>query len=178
MADFNSALPVILRHEGGLVDDPKDPGGITNFGISLRFLEEHNLDLNDDGEVNGQDIRGLTHDQAADVYRHYFWESNGYGRIPDQTLATKVFDVCVNAGPKRAHILLQRAVDALGATLATDGVLGPASWAAVLSADASALTQAMCDAQSAFYRSLVQEKPALSKFLQGWLKRAAWPGHA
>lgn len=178
MADFNSAVAIILLHEGGLVSDAADPGGITNYGISLRFLQEHDLDENQDGEVDGDDIKGLTHDEAADLYRRYFWMANGYDHIDDQTLATKIFDVCVNAGAKRAHILLQRALNALGANLPEDGQLGPTTWAALRGAAPADLTQAICAAQANFYRNLVQEKPQLAKFLAGWLKRAAWPAPA
>ena len=175
MADFNSAIAVILAHEGGLNNVAGDPGGITNYGISLRFLQEHQLDVNDDGEVDARDIRGLTHDQAADIYRRFFWMANGYDHVDDQTLATKIFDICVNAGPKRAHILLQRALNALGCKVDEDGQLGPGTWAAMRGTPPAALTQALVKAQQYFYRNLVAEKPQLAKFLAGWLKRAGWP---
>jgi lysozyme family protein len=175
MSEFAVALPIILAHEGGLVDNPADPGGVTDFGISLRFLQEHGLDLNGDGDVDGDDIRGLTHDQAGDIYRHYFWDANDYSRIADQTLATKVFDVCVNSGPHQAHTLVQRALCAVGQIVTVDGALGAKSFAAIAAADAAKLTQAICDAQADFYRNLAKQKPQLAQFLSGWLKRAAWP---
>jgi lysozyme family protein len=62
MSDFNQAVKVILQHEGGYVDNPNDPGGATNYGISLRFLADHpeSGDFNGDGEVDAEDIANMT----------------------------------------------------------------------------------------------------------------------
>ena len=64
MADSILALKTILCHEvgntgDGLVDDPDDPGGITKYGVSFRFLKDHGIDVDGDGDIDAEDIRGL-----------------------------------------------------------------------------------------------------------------------
>lgn len=117
---FQTSLAFVLKHERGLVDDPDDPGGITNFGISLRFLKS---------EVNryatDQDIIRLTPEAAEELYRIHFWERCRCGDMP-APLALVVFDCAVNQGCGAAAKLLQRSV---GVTV--DGVIGPITIQAV-----------------------------------------------
>ncbi len=100
MAKFKSAIPTIFLHEGGSVNHPNDPGGETNFGITKRTYPH-------------LDIKNLTKAQAREIYRRDFWNPGKYEKIDNQQAATKVFDMAVNMGPKRAHRLLQKAVNAL-----------------------------------------------------------------
>ena len=175
MSRFDDAFPVILAHEGGYVDDPADPGGATHYGISLRFLRREGLDLNMDGDVDGDDVRGMTKTAAMALYREFFWEQNGYSRIVDSQVATKVFDLCVNMGAPRAHRLLQKALNACKYTLEVDGVFGPKTLLATNQAEARELLLALCSEAADYYRVLVELKPQLGRFLNGWLKRAFWP---
>jgi lysozyme family protein len=176
MSDFNQAIGVILTHEGGWVNNKNDPGGATNYGISLRFvlsLADHSyFDLNHDGQVNGDDIRIMPKELAIKVYKEQFWDKFGYGNIVNQTVATKIFDMCVNMGSGQAHKIVQRALG-----IADDGVLGNGSRAAINAQDPNALVPKICDGQKAFYNNLVAQKPQYQEFLSGWLYRAAWPYH-
>lgn len=176
MANFNFAIKVILRHEGGLVDNPADPGGVTNYGICFRLIKTEGIDIDRDGDVDADDIRNITREQASAIFKERFWDANNYGSIGDDVLATKIFDVCVNTGPKQAHVIVQRALCALGRQVTVDGALGPKSWAAIHACDPKKLTQAICEAQAAFYIALASKRPQLSQFLKGWLKRASWAG--
>ncbi|KKL48233.1 hypothetical protein LCGC14_2327530, partial [marine sediment metagenome] len=97
MASFDKAIPTILKHEGGYVHDPLDPGGETNFGISKRAFPE-------------LDIKNLTSGQAVDIYRERYWLHHIYDGIVNQDIATKVFDLAVNMGHRAAHRLLQKAL--------------------------------------------------------------------
>ena len=178
MADFDQAIGTVLAHEGGLADDPDDPGGITNFGISLRFLRATGDlllgDVDGDGDLDGDDIRAMTAERAARLYKAHFWDVWGYGRIADQAVATKVFDTAVNVGPAEANRILQRAVNEVGtAGLDVDGVLGPKTLAAVNAADPGRLLGALRAEQATFYGDLVDRNPRLGKYLKGWLRRAA-----
>jgi len=178
---FESALRTVLAHEGGYTNDANDPGGPTNFGVSLRFAltvgdadgdGRPDLDLDRDGDVDADDIRRMTREEAARVYRSQWWDRYGYGRLT-LPIATKVFDLAVNAGSVQAHKILQRAVRAVGGPiLVDDGVLGPKTLAAVGDAPANYVLVAARSEAAGFYRGLVQVKPSLSKFLVGWLNRA------
>ena len=180
---FDRALAVVLSHEGGFVNNPSDPGGATNFGISLRWLKEIGMldldgdghpegDLNLDGHIDLADIKELTRDGAANFYRRHWWDKNDYGSLP-LIVAVKLFDLAVNMGATQAHKVLQRSCRACGQLITDDGVLGPKSRAAVRGVDTQTmLVAAMRSEAAGFYRGLVSAKPSLGVFLNGWLNRA------
>lgn len=179
---FASALAVVMKHEGGFINDPDDPGGATKFGISLRWLKEvGELDLDGDGLPDGDldldghidlnDIEGLTHDNAAWFYKAHWWDRHRYGDF-SLTIATKVFDLAVNMGSGQAHKCVQRASRACGRPLADDGILGPRTRAALADLDPKPLRAALCSEAAGFYRGLVTARPVSAKYLNGWLNRA------
>lgn len=106
MSAFDRALALVLRHEGGLVDDPNDPGGLTNFGISQRAYP-------------GVDIRALDQVAAGVIYRRDYWDAVKGDQLPEG-LAICVFDAAVNMGTDKAIRLLQKAC-----SVQVDGILGP-----------------------------------------------------
>lgn len=179
MADFDLAIGAILENEGGYVNNPNDSGGATNFGVSLRFLADYPDygDFNRDGIVDVADIKSMTVEDACVIYKDLWWNKYGYGRIDDQTIATKVFDLAVNMGAKRAHILLQSALNkAFGLRLETDGILGPAT-IRVLNActdgdEEQTLITAYCDEAYGFYQRLIAKNPKYRVFDKGWKRRA------
>ncbi|MDF2866609.1 MAG: hypothetical protein K0S11_79 [Gammaproteobacteria bacterium] len=178
MAEFERAIPSILQHEGGYVNDAVDPGGATNYGISLRYLKglgNEIGDLNKDGVIDGSDIKTMTQQEAMAIYRRDWWDQYKYGLITDQRVATKVFDMAVNMGGGQAHKLLQRACNQVckQALLSVDGVLGIKTLTQVNRLPSDILLVALREQMANFYRGLVQQKPALAKFLRGWLNRAA-----
>jgi lysozyme family protein len=181
MSSFDLAIPIILKHEGGYVNHPKDPGGATNFGISLRFLEKVgdldndgwlDGDLDHDGDVDIDDIRAMTETQAKSFYFDHFWDNNQYHLISSQSLATKVFDMTVNMGSRQSHKLLQRTLRAFGRPLNDDGIIGKKSLFAINQTDPYCLLAAYKCQCEGFYRLLVAEKPQTrSDFIDGWLNR-------
>lgn len=172
MADFSQAVEVVLAHEGGFVDHPNDPGGATKYGITLPTLREAGFDMDGNGLITKEDINKLSREAAMEIYRQYWWERYGYGKIEDQALATKVFDFSVNMGPSAAHRLLQRALRAAETPVSEDGVLGPETLGAAARADPRVLLAALRSEGAGFYRLLAAQKPELSVFLAGWLSRA------
>ena len=185
-AIFEQGLAVVLAHEGGFVDDPVDPGGATNWGISLRWLKSIgdydddgvlDGDLDGDGDVDRDDIFAMTRAQAAEFYRVHFWDRYRYGRIHAPVVAMKVFDLTVNMGSgykarTGAHTLLQRACRANDRPLVEDGLLGPKSIRAVNECDPVALLSAVRSEAGGFYRGLIAARPQFEKYRRGWLKRA------
>ena len=148
------ALDLVFEQEGGYVRDPHDPGGETNFGISKRAHPEI-------------DIRNLTRDKAAEVYRKRYWLPV-YDRFKSPEVAAKVFSLAVNMGSRPAHRCLQRAIRGAGQPpVAVDGVIGPVTLAATDRADPAMLIASLRSEAACFYRSL--GKP---RYLRGWENRA------
>lgn len=179
MATFEKAIPIILAHEGGYVNHPNDPGGATNFGISLRFLADHPSvgDFNDDGAVDVQDIRNMTVEDAMMIYKMFWWDKFKYGNINDQTIATKIFDFSVNMGAHRAHVLLQTALNnAFSLQLTVDGILGRASFGTLNEIMDGGQEQVLIDAYNneawGFYQRIMVRNPKLKVFERGWRNRA------
>jgi lysozyme family protein len=178
VSEFNQAITVILRHEGGWVNNPRDRGGETNFGISMRMIRHEGItpEMLDLPNLDPDSLKGLRVGRAALIYNKLFWTRFGYGRIADQQVATKIFDCSVNMGPGRAHILAQQAAIGLGQThIMVDGIMGPLTVAAINACFATAYLQAYGEAMADFYRHICERNPTQLEFLAGWLKRAAWP---
>jgi lysozyme family protein len=173
MADFNSFLPTLLKHEGGYVNDPADPGGATNKGITIATFSQCAQRLL--GIAPSLDaLRGLTDQQAGVIYKALYWDAIRGDRIALQPLAEIVFDFQVNAGSQSAK-LLQRVLNDLGAhpPLVVDGAIGAGTLAALDATDAYVVYARFKQGRADYYRALVQKRPALGKFLKGWLNRVA-----
>lgn len=178
MANFESCLAYVLGHEGGLTKDKADPGGITNFGISLRFLREVPADnlkrAGIFGDVTEQTIIDLTQDQAAKIYNSEFWVKAPYEKIMNGIIGKYIFDMAVHHGLSRATKIIQRACCAAQKTkdyVNDDGVFGKKTLAAVNYASFM-LIPAMISERTGFMRQLVAVDPKLDVFLDGWLTRA------
>lgn len=173
MGNYEKALKVGFCHEGGLSDIKDDPGGLTSFGISLRFLKDYGIDLDNDGDIDSGDILSITQQKSAELYLKYFWLPGHCQDISEYPISEKMFDICINTGISRASKLIQVAANNLGAKLAVDGVLGPVSIKTINNLDCKKLLNQICLEQAKFYKNLVQNKPKSAKFLSGWLVRAA-----
>jgi len=175
MLDFGVAIAVILHHEGGYVNNPADPGGATRYGVSLRFLRSEGIDIDGDGDIDADDVKGLSLPKAVQIYQERFWLRYGYDKIDSALVAIKLFDMCVNMGPRQAHKILQSALVALGFPVKIDGVLGPKTLAAVRACAAWDLVLELTQQHAEFYDFLVGSHPQYGQFHEGWLRRAAWP---
>lgn len=184
MSDYSAAIKVILAHEGGLVDNPNDHGGITNFGLTIPWLNAHadcQKYAGHPGPWTPDDVRLMTKAMASLIYKECMWDIHGYGNIGDTLVATKVFDMAVNFGEMRGEKFMQRAVNALGfqPPLMCDGNLGPKSFAAINSfstdEDRQKLLRSCCDLMTNFYNAIVERDPTQKVFIHGWLERAQWP---
>jgi lysozyme family protein len=162
MSDFQRAIISVLQHEGGLVNHTHDPGGITHFGISLRYLQQQ------DPTLTAEDVKNLTQEAAIKIYQTDWWERYQYSAIQPQEIATKLFDLAINMGSQHAHICLQRALRAAtGKLFLEDGLLGEKSFTAINTAPPAIVLAALKSEAAGFYRSL--NKP---EFETGWLNRA------
>jgi len=111
--NFEKCLVVILKNEGGFVNHPKDPGGITNLGVTKRTYE-HFLNRS----VSEQEMRDLTAHNVAPVYKKMYWDKVKGDQLPEG-LDLCVFDFAVNSGPSRAIKTLQLIVNSK-----PDGIIG------------------------------------------------------
>jgi lysozyme family protein len=148
--DFDAAFERLIGHEGGYVDDPRDPGGRTKYGISQRSYP-------------GEDIAGLTLDRARAIYKRDFWGPAGCDAAPD-AVRFDLFDMAVNSGVRAAVKTLQGAA---GET--EDGILGPRTLQAVQSMPPARLLARFNGARLEFMASL-HTWPA---FGRGWARRIA-----
>lgn len=184
MSDFDKAIETVLSHEGFYSNDPADKGGATKYGVSLRFLQslgESLGDIDSDGDVDIQDIKSLTLDEAKRIYRSQWWDKFGYSQIRDDSLATKVLDLSINMGATQAHRLLQTAINRLGIDkLVVDGKLGPKSFLAINRGYPTSLiiAKAYADEAARFYIDLTFSRIRQmgleqgGKYLFGWIRRA------
>lgn len=177
MADFETAVKFVLASEGGLEENPNDNGGITNFGISLRFLRE----VKDEnlrkygifGVVNENTIRQLVIEQAKIIYRGEFWEENGFEEICVQNLCNYLFDMAVNHGVSQAVKLLQRSVCAsafVRGFLHDDGIMGTKTLD-VANLLGDKLLPILVALRVDYCRYLVEINPKNQANLDGWLNR-------
>lgn len=160
---------MLLGFEGGFVDDPADPGGATNKGITLTtfgLCAQSLLGV----EPSLDNLKALTDAQAGIIYKARYWDPIRAGQYPSQNLANIVFDFYVNAGTN-ATKTLQSVLNGLGAALTVDGSIGPASLQALANADADEVYRQYKTARIDYYQNLVARQPSLSRFLKGWLNR-------
>ena len=155
--NFERCLAVVLDKEGGFSNDPKDRGGPTQMGITLATLAERREC--GPAALTADDVRNLTRREAAEIYRARYWLPMRCNDLP-HGIDLMVFDFGVNAGPRTAVKLLQRA-----AGVVDDGSVGPRTLAAVKAA--GGLIDALVEARLAHYRSLGN----YATFGNGWTNR-------
>ena len=154
LTKFEDIIEVVLEHEGGYVNDPKDPGGETNFGIAKRSHPD-------------VDIANLTKDGAKEIYKEHYWVKNKVESLSEE-LRHIYFDMCVNQGRGRAVKILQQTANAKGAGLKVDGGRGPMTIRAM---DGVELDRVRAY-RVKYYADLVTRKPDLERFYFGWFRRA------
>lgn len=180
MSDVRRIAEEIVAREGGFVNDPADPGGATNHGVTLATLRAVGRDMTGDGRIDVADVQALSRDQAVDIFLNHYFARPGLSGLP-LALQPSVFDMYVNAG-SMAVKLLQRVLRACGHQVRDDGALGPDTLAAAMAEDARG-PQALVDrygvARRDFYYGLADVRPASRKYARrrdggkgGWITRA------
>jgi len=156
--NFRSALQAVLLHEGGYVNNPKDPGGMTNLGVTKKVWEEwvgH--------PVGEKEMRALTPDTVAPMYRKKYWDAIKGDELPTG-LDYLMFDFAINAGPGRAIKTMQKAIGTV-----PDGAIGPKTMQALKDADQKDLVAKFSMEKELFYKAL----PTFATFGKGWMRRVA-----
>jgi lysozyme family protein len=174
------ATEIVMR-EGGFVDDPDDPGGATKHGVTIGTMRGLGLDLDRDGDVDREDVRALTRDQAIDIFIRDYFEKPRIALLPEAIQAS-VFDMQVNAGAEAVRIL-QRLLTRSGFPAGADGRIGPRTAAAAAAAADALGTAELADAYGIarrdYYYALGDRRVASRKYCRrrdggkgGWILRA------
>ncbi|MEO5620600.1 MAG: holin-associated N-acetylmuramidase [Cypionkella sp.] len=180
MKSVETLAEEIVAREGGFVNDPADPGGATNHGVTMNTLRRLGIDVNRDTRIDELDVRALTSRQAVDIYLEHYYRRTGVGALPE-VLQPSVFDMYVNAGGNAVKVL-QRLLISMGFACDPDGQIGPQTIrAAQLAYEAAPdhLADAYGIARRNYYYALADARPASRKFARrrdggkgGWILRA------
>lgn len=178
MADFQTCVAYVLKHEGGLSKNPTDSGGCTNFGISLRYLrgvpEDRLKKYGIFGEVTEKEIEELTEGQAEKIYYSEFWMNGPFEKIQNGILAKYIFDMSVHHGMAQATRITQRACCAaqkLKDYVKDDAIFGAKTIQAVNQASFT-LVPALIATRVGYMRQIIALNDKLGVFWEGWEVRA------
>ena len=170
----------IVAREGGYVNDPDDPGGVTKHGVTLNTLRRLGLDITGDTRIDAADVSALTAQQAVDIYVEHYFRRTGVAQLPE-SLQPSVFDMYVNAGSNAVKVL-QRLLAQMGFACDPDGQIGAQTIHAAQLAHQAApshLADAYAIARRNYYYSLADARPASRKYARkrdggkgGWILRA------
>lgn len=175
MTRLEAIMDGVLEREGGFVDNPADPGGATNFGITARTL----------GQWRGfkrnatvDEVKALKAEEALQIYRDRYVVEPGFGNFSDRPLLQETLvDVAVNSGPSKAIKLLQRALE-----IPDDGILGPLTVNAARAQPEQRIAVRVCTERLRFLGRLISKNlddhdqdgiPDNTEFASGWLNRTA-----
>jgi lysozyme family protein len=158
---YAKALRFVLQWEGGYVNDPADPGGATNCGITQAVYDAWRASA----KQPKQPVRQITAGEVEAIYRAKYWDACRCGELPEP-VDLAVFDSAVNCGVSRACKWLQEAAGVL-----VDGEIGPKTIAAVKAADATVIAGRVAALRDAHYARIVKANPRLAKFSKGWGNR-------
>ncbi|MCY0148319.1 hypothetical protein OEG84_11505 [Hoeflea sp. G2-23] len=161
--NFARALPLVLKHEGGFVNNAKDPGGATNKGVTLATFRRF---VKSNGTV--EDLKSITDAQVSTVYYRGYWAAVQAHALP-AGVDYAVFDFAVNSGPTRAAKYLQQVVG-----VKVDGRIGPLTVAAVERHGVGTVIEDLCNARLGFLKRAKNRKTGAllwPTFGKGWSRR-------
>lgn len=171
-ANFDKSLPLVLAHEGGYVNHPRDPGGATNKGVTQAVYDAYRLTKG----LKKRSVKSITSPEVSEIYKSRYWDLAHCSEFP-AGVDYAVFDYAVNSGVGKAIKDLQRTVNAFGANrvkglvpLKVDGIAGQDTKAAVekcCDEDEEAFINSLCDRRMSFLKSL----KTWGTFGKGWKRR-------
>jgi type VI secretion system secreted protein VgrG len=168
--NFSKISPVILKNEGGFVNDPDDSGGATNKGIAWATWKKYaKEDLGVEPTLGN--LKNLTTKQAEVIYQKRYWGPSGFAAVKDPKLALMTYDwsITSSGAGKQVQKLLN---SEFGQNVNVDGAFGPKTIQAMNNVtDSDKLTNRIAEIRKDYYNNLAQTRPANAKFLKGWLNR-------
>lgn len=155
--NFAASLAAVLRSEGGFVNDPRDPGGATNEGVTQAVYD----DWRKNEKLPTRGVRDINAYEVGAIYRRLYWDVIRGDELPFG-VEYCTFDFAVNSGVNRAARFLQRSAGAI-----EDGQIGSATIAAATALPPLTLIDRVCDARLGFLKGL----PIFDRFGRGWTRR-------
>jgi lysozyme family protein len=156
--NWDKSFEMVLVHEGGYVNDPRDPGGRTNLGVTQKAWEAYW-----NRSSSEEEMRRLTPNIVKPFYKAMYWDKIKGDQLP-AGVDYAAYDLAVNSGTGRAAKYLQQI-----AGVTADGVIGPKSIEAIKACDPEQTVQALCDMRLDFLKRL----PTFETFGKGWSRRVA-----
>ncbi len=166
MAKIELLRPIILKWEGGFVNDPVDRGGATNMGVTVATWKAVGYDKDGDGDIDADDVKLMSKEDFDRVLRQY-WDRWKADQIVNQSVANILVDWVWGSG-KWGIIHPQRILG-----VATDGVVGPGTIKAVNAANQEDLFNRIYAARINFLDGIVQRRSSQKRFINGWKNRLA-----
>lgn len=158
---FEKCQPVIEKWEGTFDNDPDDPGGATNFGITIGDLARWRK-----RDVSVQEVADLSRAEARQIFLSFYWKAARCDELP-LPLAQMTYDACILTGLRRGGRTLQLALGKQEAGLAVDGTVGPATVNAARRVDVQRAVRDFAEIAEAYLRG----RPGFGKYGKGWINR-------
>jgi len=165
MANVLLLAPRILKWEGGFCDDPDDRGGATNKGVTLSTWRQVGYDKDGDGDIDANDVRLLSKEDATRVLKQYYWDRWKADLISNQSVAEILVDWVWCSG-KWGIVIPQQILQ-----VQPDGIVGNQTVNAVNSHDQRDLHSKIVEARKKFIENLISRNPSQEKFRKGWMNR-------
>lgn len=159
----------LLKAEGGYVNNPNDPGGETNMGVTKATFNR----AKKDGLVKSANVRSLTKNEVRAIFEKYYYIPCKAGLLPEP-VATIYFDMAINSGPSAAMRTLHRAMAAISEPVAETGIGGPTVTAIhkiQTENRVPILALSLMNRRKEFYDSIIQKNQKLATFRKGWMNR-------
>lgn len=165
MAKIEILAPIIFQWEGGWVNHKADKGGKTNMGVTLTTWRACGYDKDDDGDIDADDLRLITHEDVIKLLRKHYWDRWKADQIRDQSIANILVD-WVWASGKWGVIIPQRLLN-----VTADGKVGPVTLATLNQVNPKIFFLRLKEERIKFCEDLCEKDPSQKVFLQGWINR-------
>lgn len=166
MASFEKFAGKLLHLEGEFVNNPKDKGGPTKYGVILSTWKEYGHDKDGDGDIDVEDIKKLSEDDAKWIAKKIFWDYFNADFILNESVAEFIVDWGYNSGRKTVAKIVQRLVN-----VENDGIVGVQTLNAINCADQERLFNLLKIERKIFLNNIIKRKPDQIVFYDGWMNR-------
>ena len=166
MAKFENFAGKLLRLEGGYANHTLDKGGPTKYGVILSVWKEYGHDKDGDGDIDAEDIKKLSEEDAKWIAKKIFWDYFQADFILNESVAQFIVDWGYNSGRKTVAKIVQRVVNA-----DVDGIVGVQTLTTINCADQERLFNLLKIERQVFLNNIIKRRPDQIVFYDGWMNR-------